>query len=69
MSEIDRRWEWKIRYWAGIRDFAQDQLKELRRGQFELTDNTGRDLIPDQIAQHERDLAQAEERLEDLRSN
>ena len=67
MSEIDPEWERKIRYWTAIRDFAEAQIKELRAGKFQLADKAGRDLIPDQIAQWERDLTQAKQRLDELR--
>ena len=45
---------------ARYRRFCEAQINELRAGKFQLTDQGGRDLIPDQIAQWQRDLAQAE---------
>jgi len=66
MSEIGSEWAWKVRYWTAIRDFAETRIKELRTGKFQLADQTGHDLIPDQIAQCYRDLAEANQRLNDL---
>ena len=69
MSEIGSEWAWKVRYWTAIRDFAETRIKELRTGKFldpSLGDQTGHDLIPDQIAQWEGDLAEANQRLNDL---
>ena len=66
MSEINPERQRKMRHWTAIRDFAETQIKELRTGRFQLTDKAGRDLIPDQIAQWERDLAQANQRIDEL---
>jgi hypothetical protein len=69
VSERDRAWKWKIYYWTTARDYAQRQLDYLCKGVLQLTDRDGHDRIADQIAQHERDLAIANERIEDLHSN
>src|SRR5580693_6715119 len=53
--EADRGWAWKVKYWTDIYNFAMSQLAELRKGDFELKDHAGRNLIPEQIEQHERD--------------
>jgi hypothetical protein len=66
MSEIGSEGAWKVRYWTAIRDFAETRIKELRTGKFQLADKIGHDLIPDQIAQWEGDLAEANQRLNDL---
>jgi hypothetical protein len=69
MSDLDRIRKWKTHYWATQRAYAQGQLDYLRKGQFQLTGKDGRDHLADQIGQHERDLAFANDRLEEVRSN
>ena len=68
MSDLDRTRKWKTHYWATQRAYAQGQLDYLRKGQFQLTGKDGRDHLADQIRQHERDLAFANDRLEEVRS-
>ena len=69
MSDLDRTRKWKTHYWATQRAYAQGQLDYLRKGQFQLIGKDGRDHLADQIGQHERDLAFANDRLEEVRSN
>src|SRR4051794_14406380 len=61
--------KWKTHYWATQRAYAQGQLDYLRKGQIQLTGKDGRDHLADQIGQHERDLAFANDRLEEVRSD
>jgi len=69
MSDLDRTRKWKSHYWATQRAYAQGQLDYLRKGQFQLIGKDGRDHLADQIGQHERDLAFANDRFEEVRSN
>ena len=69
MTEADRAREWKIEFWTEQRDYAQRQLEFLRKSKFESVTKDGRKNVPDQIERHKRDLAEDNERLEDLRSN
>ena len=65
--DLDRTRKWKTHYWASQRAYAQSQLDYLRKGQYQLTGKDGHDHVADQIGQHERDLAFANDRIEELR--